>query len=92
MFRLALPGLGISLLALRSLYPICVHDPPLSTLPSEIRFDLDWIGVLGPLALVLTLVAVLANRFLTPAGGILVALLLLGADLLADRSLRRQHG
>jgi hypothetical protein len=84
--RLALPGYLVSLLCLRCLHPHCVAHLPLSTPPESVRFDLDRFGDLGGAALVLTGVAVLANRVLDswPA-----ALLASGALLVADLVLER---
>ncbi len=91
--RLALPGYLASLLVLRRLYRTCVSGPPLSTAPDQIRFDLDWLGLLGGLALGLTLMAVLAQRFLSGVPAALgFAAFLAGLELIAERSLRRTHG
>ena len=87
--RLALPGFLTSLLVLRQLYAVCVDGLPLSTAPDRIRFDLDWLGVLGGLALGLTLLAILAQRFLDTLGlAAVLGAVLLGLELVAERRLR----
>ena len=65
--RLWLPAVLVTLLVLRFLYPRCVTAPPLSTAPDDVRAELDWMGVLAALAIVLTLAAVLANRWIEDA-------------------------
>ena len=91
--RLAPPALIVALLVLRSLYPVCVSDPPLSVAPSDLRFELDWMGVLGGLSLVLTLLAVLAQRFVNgPVLGLGLLGAVLACEVLADRRLRRSFG
>ena len=90
--RLAIPGALLSLWVLRRLYGLCVGGPPLSTTPDSIRFDLDWFGPLGGYALVLTLAAVAANRFLTLPVALVFVLALVGCDILSDRALRRRLG
>ena len=87
--RLWLPALLVTLLVLRFLYPRCVTAPPLSTAPDDVRTELDWMGVLSVLAIVLTLVAVLANRWIEDAlTGFCVAAVLLGVELVCARRLR----
>lgn len=91
--RLALPGFLVALLCLRWLYPRCVAAPPLSIPPEEVHFDLDLFGLLGGLALGLTVFAVLANRFLDAWWvALLVSAALAGLELAADRNLRRKLG
>lgn len=91
LLRLWLPALLLALLLLRFLYPRCVRDLPLSTPPEDLRAP-DWTGVVVPLAVGLTLVAVLANRFLTwPAGAGVAAAFLLAEGVL-ERSLPRTAG
>lgn len=87
-WRLALPGFLISLLVLRRLYRVCVDGAPLSTAPDEIRFDLDWFGLLGGYALALTGAAIAANRWLTPAGALVLVLCLVAVEALAERASR----
>ena len=90
--RLWLPSLLVALFLLRLLYPRCVHDLPLSTAPEELRSDLDWVGVVAPLAVGLTLLAVLANRFATWPMGAGAALVLLLIEVALERGLRRTMG
>jgi hypothetical protein len=85
--RLALPGYLVTLLCLRWLHPRCVAAPPLSTPPEEVSFALDRFGELGGVALVLTVVAVLANRLLdTPLAALVAAGGLLALELLLERN------
>ena len=87
--RLALPGALVSLYVLRALYPMCVTAPPLSTLPDEVRSDLDWGNVLVVLAVALTVVAIAAVKYIDsyPRAGLAVAGLLVLVAL-QDRRLR----
>lgn len=88
--RLALPGFLISLLVTRGLYKTCVSEPPLSVPPDEVRADYDWGGPFLGIALVLTIGAVLASRFLPTIGhGAVLAGVLIAAELVAERKLRR---
>ncbi len=91
--RVTPAGALASLLVLRRLYPICVQDAPLSIPPDEVRTDLDWLGLLGGLALVLTGLALVTSRVLTsfPASAALV-LALLALDALLQRRTRRTLG
>ena len=89
---LTLPGLGVSLLVLRRLYGVCVGGAPLATAPDEVRFDLDWMKLLGGMALLLPLPAILASRLLTPQTALLTLLGLVLAEFLADRRLRIRLG
>jgi hypothetical protein len=83
--RLWLPALLLALLLLRLLYPTCVRDLPLSVAPEELRSDVAWAGLVAPLAVGLTLLAVVANRFLDWRGGLGSALLLGVWELLLER-------
>jgi hypothetical protein len=65
--RLAPIGFLVSLLVLRKLYAVCVTDVPLSNEPSSIRADMDWTGPLFGLAIGLTVLAIVAFRFVTNA-------------------------
>ena len=88
--RLALPGALLSVLLLRRLYAVCVPDPPLSVLPSDVRADLDWTGVLIGLAIGSTIAAVLAYRWIdTIAHGLLVAAVLVAIEWSLGGSERR---
>lgn len=69
--RLWLPAVLLGLLLLRFLYPRCVRELPLSVPPEALRGDVDWAGVMLPLAVGLTLLAVVANRSLGIAGALL---------------------
>jgi hypothetical protein len=63
--RMAPAGFLVSLLALRPLYELLVHEPPLSVLPERIETKMDWGGPLMVLAMALTVAAVLALKFVT---------------------------
>jgi len=89
--RLWLPAVLLALLLLRLMYPRCVRDLPLSVGPDALRSELDWAGLVAPLAVGLTLVAVAANRFLDWKGGLGLALLLLSIELVLERSPGRPH-
>jgi hypothetical protein len=75
--RLALPGALVTLISLRLLYPRCALAAPLSTAADQIEVRHDWTGFLLTLAVVLTLVAVCAQRLVTdvPRTGLLIAVL-----------------
>jgi len=89
--RLALPGALVSLISLRLLYPRCTLDLPLSTAADEIEVHHDWTGFLLTLAVVLTLLAIAAQRLVTGLGGsaALVAGLFLVELVLERVGLRR---
>jgi hypothetical protein len=90
--RLALPGYLVTLLCLRWLHPRCVAAPPLSTPPEEVSFALDRFGELAGVALVLTGIAVAANRLLgSPQAALLAAGGLLCVELLLERNPRRRE-
>ncbi|NOT29971.1 MAG: hypothetical protein HOP15_05930 [Planctomycetes bacterium] len=88
LLRIWLPAVLLALLVLRLLYPRCVRALPLSTPPEELRSDLDWAGLVAPLAVGLTLLAALANRFLTWPVGLGVAAGLVLVEVLLERNLR----
>lgn len=83
--RLWLPAVLLGLVLLRLLYPSCVRDLPLSVAPEELRSEVGWAGVVAPLAVTLTLLAVLANRFLDWRGGLCLAFLLGLGELVLER-------
>ena len=86
---LILPALLVTLVILRALYPLCVTAPPLSRSPDEVRAELDWMGTLSVLAILLAVVAFLARRYLegaTPA--LLATLVLLALSAVQGRALR----
>jgi hypothetical protein len=84
--RIALPAGILSSILLRVLYAKFVKELPLSVAPDEIEARLDWAGVLTGLGIGLTLVAILAVRFVTNLGvGIAVAAALLVIDRVLDR-------
>ena len=66
-----------------------MRDLPLSVGPEELRSELDWAGTVAPLAVGLTVLAVVSNRFLDWRGGLCVALLLLAWELRMERRLSR---
>lgn len=88
--RLVPAGALASLAVLRRLYPICVEDSPLSIAPERVKSDLDWLGLLGGLAVILVAMALVASRLLTtiPSALALVALLLV-VEIRAARALER---
>lgn len=89
LLRLWLPAVLLGLVLLRLLYPACVRDLPLSIAPEELRAEVDWAGRVATLAVGLTLLAVVANRFLDWRAGLGLALVL----GLAEQALeRRQAG
>jgi hypothetical protein len=91
--KLWLPATLLALLLLRLQYPRCVRDLPLSTAPGELRSELDWAGGVASLAVGLTLLAVVANRFLTWPAALLVSVaLLLLERVLERRALRSGPG
>ena len=86
MLRLAVPGALVSLLVMRVLYPMLVPEPPLSVAPENVRTDMDWTGILMGLALGLTVLAILAVRFIeTPLMGLSIAAGLFAVDMVLDR-------
>lgn len=87
--RLWLPALALVLLLVRVLYPRCVRDLPLSTAPEALRAEVDWAGWVAPLSVGLTLAAVLANRYLTWPGGVLLAAGLILIELAIERGRAR---
>ena len=89
--RVAVPGAICSLVVCQVLYQICVTDRPLSVLPDDLRADMDWLGVLGGLAIVLTLVSVVVQRFLEPTGVLLVTASLLVASTVLFRKMRTSY-
>ncbi len=87
--RCAVPGLLTSLLVLRGLYPVCVDREPLSIPADEVKTELDWMGVLLVLAMLLIGETVLVTRILSPVPGVLVLVgLLVAAEVRAGRQLR----
>jgi len=89
--RLALPGAFVTLISLRLLYPRCVLAGPLSTAPDQIEVRHDWTGFLLTLAVVLTLVAISAQRLVTdvPRAALLVGVLVAIEWALGRASSRR---
>ena len=85
--RLAVPGALITLISLRLLYPRCTMGLPLSTAPDQIEVRHDWTGFLLTLAVVLTIVAIAAQRLvidLPRAAGL--AAVLAGIEWVLGRS------
>jgi hypothetical protein len=87
--RLWLPAVLLGLVLLRLLYPACVRDLPLSVAPEELRSEVDWAGRVATLAIGLTLLAVVANRFLDWKAGLGLAFLLGLCELALERKLGR---
>jgi len=90
LLRLWLPATLLGLVLLRLLYGRCVRDLPLSTPPAELRGDVDWAGLMIPLAVGLTLLAVVANRTFGWGSSLALWGLLGGVELLLER--RRTPG
>jgi hypothetical protein len=88
--RLWLPALTTALVLLLLLYPRCVPELPLSVAPGELR-GRDQTGLLLGLAVLLTLAAVAANRFLGLAGAALATLALLGAAAVQEHRIRSRE-
>lgn len=88
--RLALPGALLSLIVVRKLYPLCVRDLPLSVAASEIESRMDWTGTLLTLAIALTIVAVLAFKYITTVAiGAGACAVLLAVEIVLDRAASR---
>jgi hypothetical protein len=84
--RLALPAFLATLLVVRFLYPRCVADLPLSSPPDAVRAPQDLGVLLIAMALVLTIVAVLAARLIDSAlAALTVSAALLAIELAANR-------
>lgn len=89
--RVALPAALVALVVLRATWSTCVRDRPLSVLPEDLKIDLDWLGLLGGLALGLTLVSVAVVRMVqTPLALALLCAVLLAFELVGSRR-RRIH-
>ncbi len=85
--RLALPAALVAVAVLRSTWRTCVRDLPLSVDSDELAIDLDWIGLLGGLAIGQTLVSVLVARVVTSAGqALLLVAGLVALELVLDRA------
>ena len=84
--RLALPAFLTTLLVVRFLYPRCVADLPLSTPPDAVRAPQELGVLLIALALVLTILAVLAAHLIdTALAALAVSAVLLAIEIAADR-------
>jgi hypothetical protein len=85
--RLALPAAVLAHILLRKLYPMCVEDLPLSVAPGDITAKLDWTGTLLMLGIGLTVLALIALKFVDSVGfGLACAVLLLGVEWMLDRA------
>lgn len=89
--RLWLPAVLLALLLLRVLYRRCVHDLPLSRMPEELSGNVDWAGTVAGLAVGMTVLAVVANRFLTWEMGTAAAAVLVLVELACERRQHRSH-
>src|SRR5688572_23636525 len=84
--RLALPAALMAVLILRATWHTCVRDLPLSVDPDELSIDLDWLGLLGGLAMGLTLLSAVMTRFASSLGAALVlSAVLVGLELALTR-------
>jgi len=84
-------GFLVSLAVLRGLYPMCVSDVPLSTDPEAIVTRMDWTGKLMTVGIALTVVAILAQQFVTSWTVFLVVFVVLVLlEWNADRRVRAQ--
>lgn len=89
--RLALPALLSAVIVLRATWRTCVTSPPLSTAPDELYINRDWLGMLAVIASVLSVVAVLAARWVQgPLEALAFAAAVLGLEIVLDR--RRRAG
>jgi len=85
--RLAPPGFLVSIFVIRKLHDACVQDAPLSIRAADIRFEMDWFGLLGGLSMGLTLLAILASRLPLVYGALPITALLLILEWHANRAL-----
>ena len=91
--RLALPAALFSTIVLRQLYPMFVHENPLSVAPDAIEAKMDWAGVLAGLGIGSTLVAILAAHFVTSlVAGLALTAVLVGVERLLDRYAAKLRG
>ncbi len=87
--RLALPAALLALIVLRKLYPMCAEDLPLSVAPTDIEAKLDWTGTLLMLGIGLTVLSLVALKFVDSAWvGLLCAAGLLAIERMLDRAAR----
>ncbi|MFN0242533.1 MAG: hypothetical protein ACKVWV_06540 [Planctomycetota bacterium] len=91
--RLALPAFLVSVALTRILYAVCVKEPPLSTAPDEVEFKLDWAGILMTLAIAMTILSLVAYKFVTTVtAGLVVSACLLIAELALARRAHALRG
>jgi hypothetical protein len=87
--RLALPAAILAHIILRQLYPMCAGDLPLSVAPTDIAAKLDWTGTLLMLGIGLTVLALVALKFVDSVGiGLACSTLLLAIEWMLDRAQR----
>jgi hypothetical protein len=80
----------VAVLVMRHVWHFCVHDVPLSNAPEQVEAKLQWSNLLATLGVLLTIVAVLAWRFVDRAWiAALVVAILLALELAAERDWRR---
>lgn len=85
--RLALPAALLALIVMRKLYPMCAEDLPLSVAPNDITAKLDWTGSLLMLGIGLTVLALVAQKFVSSVGlGLACAAVLLAIEWALDRA------
>ncbi|MCE9594089.1 MAG: hypothetical protein K8S98_07845 [Planctomycetes bacterium] len=80
----------VAVAVMRGVWSFCVHDVPLSNPPDHVEAKLQWSNLLGTLGVLLTIVAVLAWRFVDRAwiAAVVVAALAL-LEWTTDRAWRR---
>jgi hypothetical protein len=66
-------GLLVSVALNRYMYELCVTDVPLSRDPNDIKANMNWSGQILTIGIALTIVAILALKFVTSFGVALVA-------------------
>ena len=87
--RLGPAGFCASLIVMQRLYTTVVRDAPLSVAPDQVKTNQDWLGLLGGWAALLTIGAVVANRFAQEAlPAAAIVLVLAGLAFASQRSLR----
>jgi len=89
-FALMLAPLGflVSVVVNRPLYALCVSDLPLSRDANDIKADMNWMGHILTLGIVLTIAAIIALKFVTSFG---IALIVCAALVLLEWNADRKE-